>query len=862
MFDRYKSKKVEDDIELKAIVTPAPLILKPFAGLYKPYPYGCSLLCNHPRNSDSKELVKRARDAWATEGKNILLVEEVQAIRNNLEQFRLNPNENTYSIINDEIKTTIDSVPEELFRRYTDTDSRPLTPAPTLASAYTRASGSRRCITPDPTFNAEIKEKTMLILDLRRSHSQETLSWYGSSLYHETPLIKIFPAPLADGGGGSLRSTRSLGDDNRKKLNKTRSIPPGTKYKDKRDKALLDVVETKKTAEDAEKNQKGAEDEEPLKRRGKRRKKKGRDSSKGPPAFQSSLDPETQVEDDIELKAIVTPAPLILKPFAGLYKPYPYGCSLLCNHPRNSDSKELVKRARDAWATEGKNILLVEEVQAIRNNLEQFRLNPNENTYSIINDEIKTTIDSVPEELFRRYTDTDSRPLTPAPTLASAYTRASGSRRCITPDPTFNAEIKEKTMLILDLRRSHSQETLSWYGSSLYHETPLIKIFPAPLADGGGGSLRSTRSLGDDNRKKLNKTRSIPPGTKYKDKRDKALLDVVETKKTAEDAEKNQKGAEDEEPLKRRGKRRKKKGRDSSKGPPAFQSSLDPETQISAIGQDSGNPSKRPSVSLNDADIGNANGTTTKNSENVRKSSLDVDSFLDKDVLKHLRRQLNEEIVDCEFDKKKRRALQEALKTVNSQKKDCEKLQKLKEELNLPPTNTEFILSLPRMFSRSSARFELPMDSRTFETLTPLEYLRDNVVISSARKLLYKCVFNKHRPEDDIGQKSTRRVILGKDLPRALNETMSKKLSDIQEKKLKELLEWKDDEEYDFQTFCGVSALCERLLAPELAVNFPSREEDPCHELEKVDFESLSRRLDGMNAKSNLVKILYAIKDL
>lgn len=56
--------------------------------------------------------------------------------------------------------------------RYTETDSRPLTPAPTIASNYTKASTSRRCVTPDPITTSQFKEKTQLILDLRRSHSQ------------------------------------------------------------------------------------------------------------------------------------------------------------------------------------------------------------------------------------------------------------------------------------------------------------------------------------------------------------------------------------------------------------------------------------------------------------------------------------------------------------------------------------------------------------------------------------------------------------------------------------------------------------------------------------------------------------------
>lgn len=99
------------------------------------------------------------------DGKPLLLAEEIAAIRAELE------------IINTPKKTSrsynvMDNVPEELFRRYTETDSRPLTPAPTLVSAHTRASGSRRCVTPDPIHMSEVREKTLLVLDLRRSHSQ------------------------------------------------------------------------------------------------------------------------------------------------------------------------------------------------------------------------------------------------------------------------------------------------------------------------------------------------------------------------------------------------------------------------------------------------------------------------------------------------------------------------------------------------------------------------------------------------------------------------------------------------------------------------------------------------------------------
>jgi len=110
----------------------------------------------------------------ATEGKALLLSEEMAAIHAGLLQGSLP------TPYDDED----DAVPEELFRRYTETDSRPLTPAPTLASVMTKGS-VRRCVTPDPIPTHILnpaRERTLLVVDLRRSHSQDTISWQGLSL--------------------------------------------------------------------------------------------------------------------------------------------------------------------------------------------------------------------------------------------------------------------------------------------------------------------------------------------------------------------------------------------------------------------------------------------------------------------------------------------------------------------------------------------------------------------------------------------------------------------------------------------------------------------------------------------------------
>lgn len=88
-------------------------------------------------------------------------------------------------------------VPECLFRRYTETDSRPPTPLQRLTSTTTATSTRavaanafltsrskmaqkrnrrRRCITPDPVVDSMAVEKKLLVLDLRKSYSQDSLN--------------------------------------------------------------------------------------------------------------------------------------------------------------------------------------------------------------------------------------------------------------------------------------------------------------------------------------------------------------------------------------------------------------------------------------------------------------------------------------------------------------------------------------------------------------------------------------------------------------------------------------------------------------------------------------------------------------
>lgn len=49
------------DIGLCVIARPAPRTPRPLAGVPNPYPYGCSVLCNHPKDPELKDVVWKPR---------------------------------------------------------------------------------------------------------------------------------------------------------------------------------------------------------------------------------------------------------------------------------------------------------------------------------------------------------------------------------------------------------------------------------------------------------------------------------------------------------------------------------------------------------------------------------------------------------------------------------------------------------------------------------------------------------------------------------------------------------------------------------------------------------------------------------
>lgn len=127
-----------------------------------------------------------------------------------------------------------------------------------------------------------------------------------------------------------------------------------------------------------------------------------------------------------------------------------------------------------------------------------------------------------------------------------------------------------------------------------------------------------------------------------------------------------------------------------------------------------------------------------------------------------------------------------------------------------------------------------------------MDYIKDNVSITSARKLLYGCVFKRFRIKTD--EEHEENLILGKvkiatglisllyifslqELISALNMIMGKSLSEKQAKEFRELLGWDDADTINFKAFCGICSLCERILAAEYCPHMPAKKADPCHEV-------------------------------
>lgn len=249
----------------------------------------------------------------------------------------------------------------------------------------------------------------------------------------------------------------------------------------------------------------------------------------------------------MELPALIQPAPFITKPLAGIQNPYPNGCSLLCNHPTGSTENKRPNKIKQ-------QIIEPKPTQTLTTDSNLQLIPPQ--SYA-----------SVPEVLFRKYAETDSRPLTPTPSAITTATTTCINRRCLTPQP------QQRPKLIVDLRRTHSQETLSW---TVYSEPG-----PTEMSD-GETSVDSTHSVVVVSARKSAKKVKSPKVAKTP--REEKELDVKSPMEpVVENLDSEKESDDDEDMPRRRGRKRKARSR---VGTAIKTADNDPETQVASIQMD------------------------------------------------------------------------------------------------------------------------------------------------------------------------------------------------------------------------------------------------------------------------------------
>ncbi|XP_050543891.1 uncharacterized protein LOC126906963 [Daktulosphaira vitifoliae] len=525
-------------------------------------------------------------------------------------------------------------------------------------------------------------------------------------------------------------------------------------------------------------------------------------------------------ERSIELTGLLcNPAPFVMKPLATLYNPYPYGCSVLCNHPLDNEIKDLVKKAKDALTLDPKSSFNIPDIDEI----------------NII----------VPEELFRKYTETDSRATSPLPVT-------------IIPKIPIQEQKLDKSKLVLELGRSRSQqssikfsgvvsydfcEAFSLCQGSVLHMPSITKsVYQNDLLKDKKLSSNKKSKCKKQFRQKINITEKqvdyIADNLRHLDLSRK--LDVQKDNNEIKEVT-WRKG----KPVKIGKKAKQKFDKKISKQRnikdfKGFQEPL--ETQISSM-----NPNS-PVRSVVEHD------EATEDVENHKNEEEKDNFFIDPVVLKELQRELQLVDVDIEFDTKKHIALEEALRMRSkiTNQKINEELEVLKQDIGMTTKNIN-LPGLPRTFSRKNIRFELPIDRKSLKDMKPLDYLKSNVKIASSCMIIFSRVFEKYLS-------STTRLINERHFFAALSEVMGRPFTEQEAIDFQNIIQWSHNQDLNFREWCGLCSAAERLYGKYFVFQPLSKEQDPCNEVESADFLLLDKWLQDIPSENPIYKLLTLIK--
>ncbi|CAH1239509.1 Hypp5836 [Branchiostoma lanceolatum] len=150
------------------------------------------------------------------------------------------------------------------------------------------------------------------------------------------------------------------------------------------------------------------------------------------------------------------------------------------------------------------------------------------------------------------------------------------------------------------------------------------------------------------------------------------------------------------------------------------------------------------------------------------------------------------------------------------------------------------------------SRFELPMDLRELDTLTPRQYLSKYCRLNKTRQLVYRDMFDKQ----DWRHAGS---LTFKDVLKAVQELYERDASSARLTRIMELLDLDSDATFDRDLFGMVCALYDRLLLREHTARVEGVEQTEKEKLENADFTALKWKLHDREISGPLKALLHAL---
>ena len=210
-----------------------------------------------------------------------------------------------------------------------------------------------------------------------------------------------------------------------------------------------------------------------------------------------------------------------------------------------------------------------------------------------------------------------------------------------------------------------------------------------------------------------------------------------------------------------------------------------------------------------------------------------------------------------------------------------DEIKALELEIEPPPgtfdhkEEADFWLELPRTFSFTSARFELPLDMSSLVNMTPVEYLAKHVTITSSRRQLYDKVKNKNyfhyifiyneskvftrnrSSRDGLLTEEATMIALGEVMGGLVKSDLVSKIWSIIGVEIAPHIENK----FNYSQFSGIAAFTERIYCWEFCRGDNAGPSTPKSEIETADFDKLLSKLERVKIPEVLRDLLVNLKE-